>query len=62
MSHTIQVTDEVFERLQRLQGPRETYSLVIERTLGAYETIQGIRAGLPASHYLQERPKEEVKQ
>ena len=62
MGKTIRVTDQVYERLQLLQRIRETYSEVIERTLEAYDTIQGIREGLPPSHYLQERPKQEVKQ
>jgi len=61
MSKPIKITDNVYARIQKLQGPREPYSEVIERALNAYETIQGIRDGLPASHYLQERPKQEVK-
>jgi len=61
MSMSIKVTNNVYERLKRLQQPREHYSEVIERALNTYEAIQGIRDGLPASHYLQERPKEEVK-
>lgn len=62
MNHAIKVSHDVYIRLQRLQRPRESYSKVIERTLNAYETIQGIRDGLPAAHYLQQRPKEEVSQ
>ena len=61
MSKSIKITDAVYERLQRLQGPRESYSEVIERALNAYEKIQGILDGLPASHWMQERLKEEVK-
>jgi len=61
MSKTIRVSDAVAARLQRIQAPRETYSEVIEKTLTAYDTIRGIREGLPAGHYLEERPKEEEK-
>ena len=61
MGKTIRVSDQVIERLQRIQQPRETYSEVIERTLSAYDTIQGIRDGLPAAHFLQERSKQEVR-
>ncbi len=62
MSRSIKITDEVYQRIQRLQGPRESYSEVIARTLDAYETIQGIKDNIPATHFLQERPeKEEVR-
>lgn len=60
MSKTIRVDDEVYADLEKLRDKRETFSQVIARTVKAYITIQGIRDGLPASHYLQERPKEEV--
>ena len=57
MSKAIKIKEEVFERLLAIQRPRETISEIIDRALSAYETIRGIRDGLPASHYLQERPK-----
>ena len=59
MSKSIKIRNEVYARLLAIQRPRETVSEVIARTLDAHETIQGIRDGLPASHYLQERPKPE---
>jgi len=61
MSKTIRVDDQVYNELEELRDKRETFSEVIARTVNAYNTIRGIRDGLPASHYLQERPKEEVK-
>ncbi|MBA7577586.1 hypothetical protein ES708_19439 [subsurface metagenome] len=61
MSKTIRVDDKVYNELEELRDKRETFSEVIARTVNAYITIRGIRDGLPASHYLQERPKEEVK-
>lgn len=42
MSQTIRVTDDVFRRLQRLQGPRETYSDVVERLLSVAEAWQKV--------------------
>ena len=60
MSKTIRVDDSVYGELEKLRDKRETFSQVIARTVNAYITIRGIRDGLPASHYLQERPKEEV--
>lgn len=61
MSKTIRVSDEVYNELEKLRDKRETFNQVIARTINAYNTIRGIRDGLPASHYLQERPKQEVK-
>ena len=62
MSKLIRVTDGVYIALDAIREKRETFSEVVERVIKAYLVIQGIRDGLPASHYLQERPKEEVKQ
>lgn len=42
MSQTIRVTDDVFRRLQKLQGPRETYSDVVERLLSVMEAWQKV--------------------
>jgi len=61
MSKTIRVEDKVYQELEELREKRETFSEVIARAVNAYQTIRGIRDGLPASHYLQERPKEDVK-
>jgi len=61
MSRKISVTDDVYYRIQSLQGPRETYSQVIDRCLSTVEAIQGVSNILGPSHYLKERPKEEVK-
>lgn len=59
MSKAIKITNEVYLQLQRHQSPRETYSQVIARLLKTYELLEGVRDGLPASHFLQERPKKE---
>lgn len=40
MSKSIKVSDDVFERLQRLQGPRESYSEVIDRCMSTVETLK----------------------
>jgi len=61
MSKKISVKDDVYYRIQRLQGPRETYSQVIDRSLSTIEALQGMSNILGPSHYLKERPKEEVK-
>lgn len=62
MSKTIKVSDEVFSDLQELQGPRETYSHVIERLVQIVKELRGVSTILGPSHYLKERPREEVKQ
>lgn len=61
MSKLIRVSDNVYERLRQLQGPRETYSEVIDRCLSTVEALKGVSDILGPSHYLKERPKEEVK-
>jgi len=61
MSKQIRVTDGVYIALDAIREKRESFSNVVERIIKTYVLIQGIRDGLPASHYLQERPKEEVK-
>ena len=61
MSHSIKVSDDVYKRLQRLQGPRETYNEVVERCLRIVEEFQGISDRLGPSHYLKQRPKEEAR-
>jgi len=61
MSKTIRVDDNVYERLQGLQGPRETYNQVIDRCLSTVEAIKGVSDILGPSHYLKEKPKEEVR-
>jgi len=42
MSKTVRVSDNVFLRLQRLQGPRETYSQIIDRCIIAVEIIRTV--------------------
>ncbi len=61
MTHSIKVSDEVFQTLRQLQKPRESYNEILSRVLAAYQVIQGIRDGLPASHWLQERPHDIAK-
>lgn len=49
MSKSIKVSDEVFHELQKYQGPRESYSHVIERALAAWRAIDEFHRGeLPA--------------
>jgi len=60
-SKLIRVTDGVYIVLDSLREKRETFSEVVERCIKTHVLIAGIRDGLPPSHYLQERPKEEVK-
>ena len=62
MSKQIRLTDGVYIALDALRDKRESFSEVVERIIKTYILLAGIRDGLPASHYLQERPKEEVKQ
>ncbi len=56
MSKLIRVTDGVYIALDALREKRETFSEVVERCVKTTILISGIRDGLPASHYLQERP------
>ncbi|MBA7648708.1 hypothetical protein ES703_56496 [subsurface metagenome] len=39
MSHTIKLEDRVYEKLQKFQGKRETYSQAVERLLAAKEKV-----------------------
>ena len=57
-NRSIKVSKDVYERIQRLQGPRETYSEVVDRCLSIVETVKGISDQFVPSHYLQQRPKE----
>lgn len=61
MSKLIRVTDGVYITLDALREKRESFSEVVERIIKTHVLVAGIRDGLPASHYLQERPKEKVK-
>jgi len=60
MGKTIRVTDNVYRELQEIQAPRETYSEVIERLLSTIRPLREMSTILGPSHYLKERPKEEV--
>lgn len=62
MSRPIKVSNEVYEKLQKLQRPRESYSEVIERLLMMTEPLLEASRLLGSAHYLTERPKQEVKQ
>jgi len=61
MSKTIRVEDGVYIALDAIREKRETFSEVVERCVKTHILIAGIWDGLPPSHYLQERPKTEVK-
>lgn len=37
MSHTIKLEDQVYEKLERFRGKRETFSQAVERLLAAKE-------------------------
>ena len=45
MSKSIKVSELVFKRIQHYQGPRESYSHVIERMSDAWETLEAIKRG-----------------
>ena len=55
MSRSIKVSDDVFRRIQRLQGPRETYSEVIDRCLSTVEALRTLPVGPREGHYIKER-------
>lgn len=61
MSKSIKITDETYEELRALQGPRETYSQVILRLLAIIKPLQEAKDILGPGYHLSERPKEEVK-
>lgn len=61
MMHSIKVSDETYRKLRRLQGPRESYSKVVDRLLAIVEPLQEVKELIGPAHYLAERPKEEVK-
>lgn len=58
MSKQIRVSNEVYERLQKLQGPRESYSQVIDRAISILEIIKDVPSMLGPRHYLRKRPEE----
>ncbi|MBU2060070.1 MAG: hypothetical protein KKB38_20360 [Gammaproteobacteria bacterium] len=61
MSKTLKVSDEIYQELEGLLQPRETFSQVIERILRTYRTIVGVAEALPGSHYLKSpRPPSET--
>jgi len=60
MAKKISVSDEVYYRIQKYQGPRETYSHVLERAFDAWETIDAIKRGEYPPFTDQERAKQEV--
>jgi len=61
MSKTIRISEEVYQEIERLLEPRETFSQVINRVLKVYRTIRDVSDGLPASHYLKSsRPPSET--
>lgn len=62
MSHLIRVSDEVYVELVELLERRESFGKVIERLVRVYKTLDSVSRTLGPSHYLKERPKEEVKQ
>jgi len=61
MSKTIRVEDGVYNELEELRSKRETFSEVIERLLAIVRPLQEASSILGPSHYLKERPKQEVK-
>lgn len=60
MSKSIKVSDDVYERLQAHQEPRESYSQLINRLLNTVEAIQAVSSTLGPSHHLMGRAKEKV--
>lgn len=52
MSRSIKVSDQVYRELRELQGPRETYSHVIERLLAIVRPIRDAAGFLGPGHDL----------
>jgi len=61
MSKLVRVSDGVYIALEAIREKRETFSEVVERLIKVYVTLKGVSDTLGPSHYLKERPKEEVK-
>jgi len=59
MSKTIRVSDEVFNRIQALQAPRETLSQVIDRCLSTVEAIRTLPIREWPGVSVHHKPKEE---
>lgn len=55
MSHTIKLEDQVFEKLQSLQGHRETYSQTVERLIRVVQTLDQVVEILGPSHHIMSR-------
>lgn len=62
MSHSIKVSDGVYITLEAIRGKRETFSQVVERLIRVYASLKDVSETLGPSHYLKERPREEVEQ
>lgn len=56
MTHCVKLSDKTYNRLRELQGPRETYDMVIGRLIFIRDTIATVGDTLGPSHYLRERP------
>ncbi len=59
MKRSIKIDDNVYQELRALQGPRETYSEVIERLLAIVRPLRQAATILGPAHYLQERQRDE---
>lgn len=49
MSHTIRVTDKVYDRLEAARGKRESFGRLVERLLTLLEALQTLPIGEPSS-------------
>ena len=56
MSKAIKLDDQVYERLDRLRGKRETFSEVVARLLEIVEVVHKSAEILGPSHWVNERP------
>ena len=56
--HSIKVNDDVYDRIQKLQGPRETYSEVVDRCLSVVEAVKGLTTRPKQARWLSSRPEE----
>ena len=54
MSHTIKLEDQVYTKLERFRGKRETFSQAVERLLAAGEKVNELIDILVSRHNSQE--------
>lgn len=60
MSRSIKISEQVYQEIQSYQGPRESYSHVIERALAAWRTMDAFKRGEWPPQIDTERVKQET--